>query len=94
MKQLRTTLLTIVIIMSLVGIVYYAIPGYSHVFVDNNATAAQPTLTALCFVLFLFSFCTAVQLTPKQSQRCPKCGNDLKDIQTPAKKQGGLNGSL
>ncbi len=62
--QLRTTALTIINVVSFVGMIYYAIPGYSHVF--TTGTGAQPTATAICVIVFLVAFLTAVQLAPKK----------------------------
>jgi hypothetical protein len=62
--QLRTSVLTIINVVSFVGIVYYSIPGYSRVF--TTGTGAQPTAIAICVIVFLIAFLTAVQLTPKK----------------------------
>lgn len=75
MRQLRNSVLTIINVVSFVGIVYYAIPGYYHVFTDG--TGVQPTAIGLCVIVFLIAFLTAVQLTPKKEQRCPRCNADL-----------------
>ena len=64
MVQLRNSILTIINVVSFVGIVYYSIPGYSHVF--TTGTGAQPTAIAICVIMFLIAFLTAVQLTPRK----------------------------
>jgi hypothetical protein len=69
MKQLVISLFTAVIVISFVGIFYYFIPGYSHAFVFNNTTSAQPTLGFFCIIVFMFAVVTAVQISEKKDTK-------------------------
>jgi len=64
MKQSTTALLTSITVISLVGAIYYFVPGFNHLFTDG--TGSQPTLGSICTIVFLIAFITAVQLTPKK----------------------------
>lgn len=56
-------------IFSLIGIIYYAIPGYVHLFALGSPTATQPTGIFLCIALFAASFLSAVYITPDRKER-------------------------
>lgn len=64
MKPIPRTALTIANVVSLVASVYYFWPGFEHL--GTSGTGAQPTLGALCVILFLIAFLTAVQLSSKR----------------------------
>lgn len=53
-------------IFSLIGIVYFAIPGYLHILALGDATATQPTGIFVCVALFVASFLSAVYITPER----------------------------
>lgn len=61
MIQLRNSLLATACIAGLVGIVYFAIPGFS-------------LGIAVCIALFLSAFAIAVMVSPSKAAVCPQCG--------------------
>jgi hypothetical protein len=77
--QLTKSFIAFVVILSFVSLVYYAIPGFHHIATPGGDTSWQPTLVATSLILFLFAFATAVQMTPKQVEKCPHCGAVLKE---------------
>lgn len=64
MSKLKAIALTIVNIVSFVGIIYYFIPGFHHVFAVSDDMRLN--LAFLCLIVFLIVFIAAVILTPKK----------------------------
>jgi hypothetical protein len=62
MQKFRSVTLTIINTISLVGTLYYFIPGFNHIF--TQGTSWQPTLGFLCLIIFLI----AVQFTPNKKE--------------------------
>jgi ABC-type phosphate transport system permease subunit len=77
--QLAKSFIAFVIILSFVSLIYHVIPGFHHMGAANGDTSWQPTNAAISLILFLFAFTTAVQMTPKQVEKCPHCGASLKE---------------
>lgn len=77
-QQLTTSFIAFINILSFVSLIYYALPGFHHVFTPSDETSWQPTLAAVSLILFLFVFVTAVQMSSKQQEQCPHCGAALK----------------
>lgn len=75
--QLTKSFIAFINIISFVSLVYYAIPGFHHIFTADGDTSWQPTFAAVSLILFLFAFTTAVQMTPRQVEKCPHCGAAL-----------------
>lgn len=67
LKIAGKSLLTLANIVSFVGIFYFFLSGYPHVFA-GNATGSQPTLGFLCVIVFLFVFLTAIQSSPNKTK--------------------------
>jgi hypothetical protein len=86
MRQFAISLLTLINIMAFVGIFYYAIPGYEHIFVGG--IGSQGNATFVCIVLSLFTFFTSIQLTPTshedieavRSGTCWACGQRGREL--------------
>lgn len=55
MKQLCNALLYIASVVALVATIYYAIPGFAHVFAWGDPGAVQPTHIAVSVIVFLVS---------------------------------------
>lgn len=55
LRYLCHGVLYIVSVASAIGVIYYAIPGFPHVFAISNASAVQPTQIAVCVIVFLVS---------------------------------------
>jgi hypothetical protein len=53
LRSLCHSVLYIASIVSTVGLIYYVIPGFPHVFADGNATDVQPTHVAVCVIVFM-----------------------------------------
>lgn len=77
--QLTKSFIAFINILSFVSLIYYAIPGFHHIFTAGDDTSWQPTLVATSLILFLFAFRTTVQIAAKQVERCPHCGTTLKE---------------
>lgn len=75
--QLTKSFIAFVNILSSVSLIYYALPGFHHIFTANNDTSWQPTFAAISLVIFLFAFRTTTQATEKQREQCPHCGATL-----------------
>ena len=67
LKLAGKSLLLLANIVSFVGIFYFFLSGYPHVFA-GNATGSQPTLGFLCVIVFLFLFLTAIQMSPNKTK--------------------------
>ena len=76
-NQVTKSLIAFIMILSLVSMMYYAIPGFHHAFTPAGDTSWQPTLAAVSLILFLCAFTSAVQMTPKRQVQCPHCGAAL-----------------
>ncbi len=53
LRHLCHAVLYIASIASCVGTIYYAIPGFPHVFATGRATDVQPTHIAVCVIVFI-----------------------------------------
>jgi len=75
MRQLTKTILTITITVSLIGSIYYFIPGFSHLFASDDT---RLSVAFALLIIFLVAFFTAVQLTPDRMDVCPHCDMQLR----------------
>lgn len=72
MTKFIVTLLNIVAITNVVGVLYFALPGYPHILAAfGPVTGWQPTNSAICLVLLLVCAMLSGGMTLKS--KCPHC---------------------
>lgn len=83
-RQFGIALLTLVNTTLLLGVVYYLLPGFPHVF--TGGANMQPNAAFLCLLLFVLTFLTVAQLAPQTEEdreqgACWACGQLGTDLQ-------------
>lgn len=81
MQRLARILISFATTTALLGVGYYLLPGFSHIF-TSPGTGMQPNAAFLCLLLFVFLVLAAVQLpTPEYEEErepgvCWACGRE------------------